>query len=194
MELGKQIKKYRMDKQLSQEQLAERIFVSRQTISNWENDKNYPDIKSLLLMSEVFEVSLDNLVKGDLEEMKIQIKNEDIKEFKKLDIIFTVCLLLVMITPIPLLKYLGTIAGALIWLAEFGIAMYFALKLEKFKKNHDIQTYREIVAFTNGETLSEKEKVQENAKNPYQKILLAISTGVITLIVCVIMWVLFILK
>ena len=54
MELSRQIKKYRMQANLSQEELAEKIFVSRQTISNWENDKNYPDIKSLVLMSEVF--------------------------------------------------------------------------------------------------------------------------------------------
>ena len=74
MEIGKQIKKYRTDIKLSQEALAERIFVSRQTISNWENDKNYPDMKSLLLLSSLFNVSLDILVKGDLEEMKKEIK------------------------------------------------------------------------------------------------------------------------
>ena len=61
MELGKQIKKYRTEASLSQEELAAKIFVSRQTISNWENDKNYPDIKSLVLMSEVFRVSLDHI-------------------------------------------------------------------------------------------------------------------------------------
>ena len=42
MELGTQIKKYRQENELSQEELANRIYVSRQTISNWENDKNYP--------------------------------------------------------------------------------------------------------------------------------------------------------
>lgn len=63
MELSKQIKKYRTETNLSQEELADKIYVSRQTISNWENEKNYPDIKSLVLMSEVFQVSLDNLVK-----------------------------------------------------------------------------------------------------------------------------------
>ena len=63
MELSKQIKKYRTEANLSQEELADKIYVSRQTISNWENEKNYPDIKSLVLMSEVFLVSLDNLVK-----------------------------------------------------------------------------------------------------------------------------------
>lgn len=63
MELSKQIKKYRTEANLSQEELADKIYVSRQNISNWENEKNYPDIKSLVLMSEVFQVSLDNLVK-----------------------------------------------------------------------------------------------------------------------------------
>ena len=67
MELGRQIRKYRTEANLSQEELAEKVFVSRQTISNWENDKSYPDIKSLVLMSEIFEVSIDNLIKGDLE-------------------------------------------------------------------------------------------------------------------------------
>ena len=66
MEIGKQIKKYRTEMKLSQEELAEKIFVSRQTISNWENNKNYPDVKSLLLLSSLFSVSLDILIKGIL--------------------------------------------------------------------------------------------------------------------------------
>ena len=74
MEIGEQIKKYRTEMGLSQDRLAEKIFVSRQTISNWENNKNYPDVKSLLLLSCLFNVSLDILVKGDLEEMKEEIK------------------------------------------------------------------------------------------------------------------------
>ncbi len=70
MELGKQIKKHRQEVQLSQEELAERVYVSRQTISNWENDKSYPDVNSLVLLSETFQISLDNLIKGDIEVMK----------------------------------------------------------------------------------------------------------------------------
>ena len=57
MEIGEQIKKYRTEMGLSQDRLAEKIFVSRQTISNWENNKNYPDVKSLLLLSCLFNVS-----------------------------------------------------------------------------------------------------------------------------------------
>ncbi len=65
MELGKQIKKHRQEVQLSQEKLADRVYVSRQTISNWENDKSYPDVNSLVLLSEIFHISLDNLIKSD---------------------------------------------------------------------------------------------------------------------------------
>ena len=83
MELGKQIKKHRQEVQLSQEELAERVYVSRQTISNWENDKSYPDVNSLVLLSETFQISLDNLIKGDIEVMKDVIQKEEIEKIYK---------------------------------------------------------------------------------------------------------------
>ena len=78
MELNEQIKKYRTEMNLSQEELAEKIYVTRQSISNWENGKTYPDIHSLLLLSSLFGISLDQLVKGDIEIMKAEIKKEEI--------------------------------------------------------------------------------------------------------------------
>ena len=80
MELGNQIKKYRSELQISQEQLADRIYVSRQTISNWENEKSYPDVNSLVLLSEVFQTSIDKLIKGDIEIMKEKINEQEIKK------------------------------------------------------------------------------------------------------------------
>ena len=65
MDISNQIKKRRTDMGLSQEELAERIYVSRQTISNWETDKTYPDIQSLLMLSVLFDTTNDVLVKGD---------------------------------------------------------------------------------------------------------------------------------
>lgn len=109
MKIGKQIRKYRTEMELSQDELAEKIFVSRQTISNWENNKNYPDVKSLLLLSSLFSVSLDILVKGDLEEMKEKIKSEDIKEFNHLSSIFAVLLLATILLPVPLVHFFGKI-------------------------------------------------------------------------------------
>ena len=83
MELGQRIKDCRTEKGMTQEELADRIYVSRQTISSWENDKSYPDIHSLLMISELFSVSLDTLVKGDIEVMKEKIDQETIRTFKK---------------------------------------------------------------------------------------------------------------
>ena len=116
MNLGSQIKKYRSELSMSQDELAEKVFVSRQSVSNWENDKTYPDIKSLLLLSEVFQVSLDQLVKGDLEIMKKEISTQELSSFKKDTTIMTVFYALMLITPIPLahffwMVWIGSVSG-----------------------------------------------------------------------------------
>ena len=186
MEIGKQIKKYRSEMKLSQDELAEKIFVSRQTISNWENNKSYPDVKSLLLLSSLFNVSLDILIKGDLEEMKEKIKTEDIDGFKHDSNIFSILLLSTILLPVPLLRFMGYV-GAGIWgLIAIG-AIYYAIRVEKYKKNFNIQTYREILAFFEGKNMNELEKNQEYGKRPYQKFLLAIGAGLLTILVVVIM-------
>lgn len=65
MDIGAKIKNARIQSGLTQEQAAEALGVSRQTISNWENKKTYPDIVSVVKMSDLYHVSLDHLLKGD---------------------------------------------------------------------------------------------------------------------------------
>ena len=65
MDIGSKIKKARTDAGLTQEQAAEALGTSRQTISNWENEKSYPDIISVLKMSDLYNISLDYLLKGE---------------------------------------------------------------------------------------------------------------------------------
>lgn len=65
MEIGSKLKKARNEKGLTQEQTADALGVSRQTISNWENNKSYPDIISVIKMSEIYSISLDHLLKED---------------------------------------------------------------------------------------------------------------------------------
>ena len=65
MEIGKKLKNARIKAGLTQEKAAEEIDVSRQTISNWENEKSYPDIISVIALSDLYSVSLDELLKGD---------------------------------------------------------------------------------------------------------------------------------
>ena len=178
MELGKQIRKYRMEQNLSQEELAEKIFVSRQTISNWENDKSYPDIKSLVLLSEVFHVSLDILIKGDLERMKKEIDTQEYAKFEKDSIILTLMFLVMLVLPIPLIE-MAKWYGVAIYVCVFAVTMYFAIRVEKYKKKYDIHTFKEIVAFTEGKNLNEIEKAKEEAKRPYQKVLLFAGSAVV---------------
>ena len=184
MELGKQIKKHRQEVQLSQEELAERVYVSRQTISNWENDKSYPDVNSLVLLSETFQISLDNLIKGDIEVMKDVIQKEEIEKMNRYGKIYTILLIATAVSAVPLFMLLGV--WALIpWGIIWGISMYFAFMLEKIKKDNDVQTYREIVAFSEGQLLDDIQKQREIGKRPYQKILLVIGSGLITFAVCI---------
>lgn len=183
MELGKQIKMYRLENKLSQEELADRIYVSRQTISNWENDKNYPDINSLVLLSEVFKVSLDKLIKGDIEIMKDVIKKEEVDKMNHYGRIYTIMFIVTVVSAVPLFMWLGVwalIPWGIIWM----LSMYFASKIEKIKKDNDVQTYKEIVAFSEGKLLDDIYKQQEIAKRPYQKMLLVIGSVLITLCVC----------
>lgn len=73
----------------------------------------------------------------------------------------------------------------------FGITMYYAICLEKQKKTHDIQTYREIIAFTEGKKLDEIQKSCEFEKRPYQKVLSVICVGLVALVVIIGMYFLF---
>ena len=183
MELNAQIKKYRTEMNLSQDELAEKIYVTRQTISNWETGKSYPDIHSLLLLSSLFKVSLDQLIKGDVETMKEIISEQEIRKFNYYGKIFSFHFLILIISAVPLFIWLEQYAfipfGAL-----FGITMFWALKVEKMKKENDIQTYKEIVAFCEGKKLDEIHKMVEAGKRPYQNILKVIISAVATAGIC----------
>ena len=187
MELGNQIKKYRGELNMSQDVLAEKIYVSRQTVSNWENEKSYPDVNSLIRLSEVFSVSLDQLIKGDVEEMKTLISEEEKNEYKRMANIYSVMFVVAIIIPFPLayfFKWIGIAIYAIYYVATFAVA----LRVEKLKSKLNIHTYKEIVAFYEGKKLDEIESAKEEAKRPYQSILLIIGSGLLTLLVAFIFY------
>ncbi len=182
IDIGSKIKTLRLSKSMTQEQLAKALHVSAQAVSKWENGKSYPDIHSLLLLSALFDVSLDQLIKGDLETMKQEVNAADVKAMNRDAIIFSILLAATIILPVPLLKWFdlyGLIPELLIW----GAAMYFALRLERIKKANNVQSYKEILAFSEGKRLDEIEQKVEAGKRPYQKVLLALLTAGITLLV-----------
>lgn len=185
MNVGARIKKHRVKQNISQDELALKVFVSRQTISNWETNKSYPDIKSLTMLSNIFHVTLDDFIKGDIEEMKRIVSKEKIEKFNIMSYIFLVEMLIVMFSAYPLFTLDGYI-GVIIWALFFVITFVTAIVIEKFKKKNDIQTYKEIIAFMENKSLSYEEVQQEIGKRNYQKILLAILTGLITFIIFII--------
>lgn len=101
MELGNRIKQHRTAHGWSQDDLAEKAYVSRQTISNWENDKSYPDLQSLLLLGSLFGLSLDQLVKGDIEIMQKAINQQDIHAVHRSAVWMTVFMVLAALSAVP---------------------------------------------------------------------------------------------
>ena len=173
MQVGKQIQHYRKEKNLSQDELAEIIFVSRQSISNWERGATYPDLQNLLLLSKVFEVSLDQLVKGDVETMKQIIHDQEFMRYQKDAVFFTILLIGSPIISIPLILYLDGYGIAISCLI-LAVGIFYALRIEKFKKKHNLRTYRQLVAYDQGRSLSEIEEAEERGKAPYQNIILPV--------------------
>lgn len=182
IDIGSKIKTLRLSKSMTQEQLAKALHVSAQAVSKWENGKSYPDIHSLLLLSALFDVSLDQLIKGDLETMKQEVNAADVRAMNRDGIIYTILLAATIILPVPLIKWFG-LYGLIPELLLWGSAMYFALRLERIKKANNVQSYREILAFSEGKRLDEIEQKVEAGKRPYQKLLLVLLTAGITLLV-----------
>ncbi|HEO1149740.1 TPA: helix-turn-helix transcriptional regulator [Streptococcus agalactiae] len=180
MEIGQQIIRYRKQQALSQEELAEKVYVNRQSISNWENDKTYPDIHSLLLLSQIFQVSLDQLIKGDIEKMKYTITQVDKKNFERDTKVMVTLMILLMISSYPLVYFLEWLGLGIFVLLSI-ITMTYANRVERFKKKYDVQTYKEILAVSNGKLLDEIEKREERAKLPYQKPLIVTVFFLITI-------------
>lgn len=191
MEIGKQIKKQRQANHWTQEELAEKIYVSRQSVSNWENDKMYPDLESLLRMSILFSTTIDDLVKGDQQEMKEVIHNQESKAvFNRDATIFAVLLIAFTILCVPI-GLIGKWIGIVLDIAFFAVTMAYALKVEKQKKALDIQSYKEIDAFMQGVSLSQIQKEREKAVRPYQKVFAALIAaligGLIALLWCLVL-------
>lgn len=85
MEIGQKLKHARVEQNMTQEQVAAELGVSRQTVSNWENNRSYPDIVSVIRMSDLYAVSLDELLKEDREMIRhLKESTDEVKSREKL--------------------------------------------------------------------------------------------------------------
>lgn len=84
MDVGQRLKMRRNELNLKQEYVAEELGITRQTISNWENGRSYPDIERIIRLSEIYGLSLDELLKGDQEMVKHLQENMVVNHFLKI--------------------------------------------------------------------------------------------------------------
>ena len=96
MEIEKKLKDVRMQAGLTQEQVAEKIMVSRQTVSNWENGKSLPDIVSIMSLSDLYQISIDELLKGDKRMKEKMEKDANIAKANKRVVLTTAIITLVV--------------------------------------------------------------------------------------------------
>lgn len=178
MNLSKQIKQYRERDHLSQEELADKIYVSRQTISNWENERSYPDVHNLLLLSVLFDISLDELVKGDLVIMKNKVEKS---KLNSLVCCMLGCMVLTMISIAPAVRFLGLIG--LIIPGVFAVTMMIlAIVIEKIKKENNLGTYSEILAYMENRAV-DPEKVSKERMHQTANMILLVAAVALTAMV-----------
>ena len=114
MNIGKRIHEIRQQKNLTQEQLASDLAISRQAVSKWESGKAIPEIENLMYISNLYDVSLDELVKGDDKVSQKIVADVSARKWHKLSILFFAALLVYIV-------WFGSIHG--IWQIGLGIAV-----------------------------------------------------------------------
>jgi transcriptional regulator with XRE-family HTH domain len=186
MNIRKQLKSYRKKFNLSQEDLADIIHVSRPTISNWENGKSYPDLQSLLLLSDYFKISLDELVKGDVVSMKNELENKEMDKstYKMLGFLF-----LTLLTT-PLAKYIGwyfLIPFGIFW----AISMWYAHKVEKSKKANNLKTFQEILAYMENKEIPHMDEDKRRKKESSEKIIYVFVSSIVALTLSLLLLIIF---
>lgn len=151
MEIGKKIKQKRTELGITQEVLAERVNVARSTISNWEIGRNYPDIQTIVLLSDELDISLDELLKEDKAVVK-KIAN-DTKARKKNKVLITILSATVVTLVILFVWVASGRPGGLKMISELDEIELVSLEKESDKyvltvKPVELPAYRRLSAFS----------------------------------------------
>ena len=131
LNIGEKLKRARMDAGITQEALAEMLSVSRQTISNWENGKSYPDIASIIVLSDLYHVTLDSLLKGDEEVIKhLKESTDTVKSNKRVIALSLVAFICFFIFSYLVVVYRFSLPGlaAVIMFIIVGFLVFYIVK------------------------------------------------------------------
>jgi len=140
MEIGQVLRTARVKSGFTQEQVAEKLMVSRQTVSNWENEKFLPDVVSVIKISDIYKISLDELLKVDPKMLgKIEKDTATIKSNRKMMMVgwFTIILaVIISLTDFVITKpIIDFITSATPWvLLGVGVAIVCAYNMNKRKE------------------------------------------------------------
>lgn len=152
MDFGTRLKEARARLGLRQEDIADGIDVSRQTVSNWENNRSLPDLRSIVEISDIYQISLDDLLKGDRKVMEKLIKDSDIKTMEnKLNILTLIVLVtssstllfidgdILSSTSMPVLNTVSIFLRILL----IGLLFYTIIKYVKMRNDYQRQNGNE---------------------------------------------------
>ncbi|CAH1850077.1 helix-turn-helix domain-containing protein [Convivina praedatoris] len=153
MRFGDRLKITRTNKGLTQDEVAQYFHVSRQTISSWENEKNYPDVASLVQLSDYYQISLDTLLKEDTGMREALQRKEVVKNLKPIrrsllgmDFIILIWLIFSMING----SRPSSIAGFFMW--PMFILLLLALnQLNKFDESYHLGLKWRWQEYTSGQ-------------------------------------------
>ncbi|MED2709035.1 helix-turn-helix domain-containing protein [Bacillus toyonensis] len=134
MKISKSILDYRKRNNFSQEQLANKIGVTRQAISKWEQEKGTPDIENLILLSGEMNISLDNLIKGNSNIKERIMNNEKAIKFHLLVILFLVAII-IYIAYFALIHKIFMVGFLIATLFMLGIESYVYMKNIRIKND-----------------------------------------------------------
>ena len=154
MTIAEMIKKTRQDNNMTQEEYANKFGVTRQTVSSWENERSYPDVHNLIMLCDIYSVSLDDLMKGDIETMKKEVANttlnkspQDAIQLIQSGLVMIIGLLIAVTGLIITLNGGSTLWGYGLMMIGAALACFFAFYADYLKRKNKIQTYKELSDF-----------------------------------------------
>lgn len=164
MELGSRIRELRMAADLSQDELAKKVYVARQTVSNWERDKTLPDLESLKLLAAAFGISVDDLIGSD----RTQLHEHSQEERHHALVLLGRCVLwyglyLVLQVIQMIAEGQGADKGtlsAVLWIGRIVLGVLWIrawFQMRKYQQTHRLINAAQLVAFIEG-------------RNPYGKL------------------------
>lgn len=164
MELARRIKEHRARLGMSQADLARALFVTRQTISNWETSRTYPDAQSLLLMSGLFGVSVDSLLKDDSQEMREALAAGSRKMNRLGAVMAAFGLACAAWVIIGIALDWDTVLIAVPAAALFVPAMCAAFLVDKMRHDNQLFAYQSVLAFLAGEDPDVSNRYNQRAR------------------------------